>query len=54
MQCVYGSVISYIEVNGGFGPLEGYGSTPDSTTAALRILAETGKLKAPAVQLTKN
>src|SRR5574337_293389 len=35
----------YIPVNGGFGPIEGYGSTPDSTTAALRILAETGKIK---------
>lgn len=38
----------YIKMNGGFGPLEGYGSTPDSTTAALRILAETGVLKPPA------
>jgi prenyltransferase beta subunit len=37
----------YIKVNGGFGPLAGYGSTPDSTTTALRILAEIGKLKAP-------
>ncbi len=37
----------YIAVNGGFGPLIGYGSTPDSTTTALRILAEIGKLKAP-------
>ncbi len=37
----------YISVNGGFGPLEGYGSTPDSTTTALRILVEIGKLKAP-------
>ncbi len=35
----------YISVNGGFGPIEGYGSTPDSTTTALRILAETGTLK---------
>lgn len=38
----------YIKVNGGFGPLEGYGSTPDSTTTGLRILAEIGKLKVPA------
>lgn len=38
----------YIKVNGGFGPLEGYGSTPDSTTAGLRILAEIGMLKVPA------
>jgi prenyltransferase beta subunit len=37
----------YIKANGGFGPLEGYGSTPDSTTTGLRILAEIGKLKAP-------
>lgn len=37
----------YVKVNGGFGPLEGYGSTPDSTTTALRILAEIGKIKAP-------
>lgn len=35
----------YIKVNGGFGPLEGYGSTPDSTTTALRVLAEIGKAK---------
>ncbi|WP_129124787.1 prenyltransferase/squalene oxidase repeat-containing protein [Geomonas oryzae] len=35
----------YIKVNGGFGPLEGYGSTPDSTTTALRILSEIGKAK---------
>ncbi|HEY6872142.1 MAG TPA: hypothetical protein VI298_05360, partial [Geobacteraceae bacterium] len=35
----------YIKVNGGFGPLEGYGSTPDSTATGLRILAELGKLK---------
>ena len=37
----------YIPVNGGFGPLEGYGSTPDSTTTAVRILAEIGRIKAP-------
>jgi prenyltransferase beta subunit len=41
----------YISVNGGFGPLEGYGSTPDSTTTALRILVEIGKLKAPTTSL---
>jgi hypothetical protein len=35
----------YIKVNGGFGPLEGYGSTPESTTAGLRVLAELDKLK---------
>ena len=35
----------YIKVNGGFGPLEGYGSTPDSTTTGLRVLAEIDKLK---------
>ncbi len=39
----------YIPVNGGFGPLEGYGSTPDSTSTALRILVEIGKLKTPAM-----
>jgi hypothetical protein len=38
----------YIPVNGGFGPIEGYGSTPDSTATALRILAETGALKGDA------
>ena len=43
----------YIKVNGGFGPLEGYGSTPDSTTTGLRILAEIGKLKAPGAPATK-
>ena len=35
----------YIKVNGGFGPLEGYGSTPDSTTVGLQVLAELDKLK---------
>lgn len=39
----------YIRVNGGFGPMEGYGSTPDSTTTALRILAEVGRVKGPGV-----
>ncbi len=43
----------YIKVNGGFGPLEGYGSTPDSTTTGLRILTEIGKLKAPGVPAAK-
>ena len=37
----------YIKVNGGFGPIEGYGSTPDSTTTALRVLSEIGKVKGP-------
>lgn len=37
----------YIPTNGGFGPIVGYGSTPDSTTTALRILAEMGSLKTP-------
>lgn len=37
----------YVPVNGGFGPLVGYGSTPDSTTTAIRILTETRKLKSP-------
>ncbi len=35
----------YIPINGGFGPLLGYGSTPDSTATALRILVETGYLR---------
>ncbi len=38
----------YVPTNGGFGPIVGYGSTPDSTTTAIRILAEMGKLKTPA------
>jgi prenyltransferase beta subunit len=42
----------YIPLNGGFGPLEGYGSTPDSTTTAIRILAETGKLKTSGISNT--
>lgn len=37
----------YIATNGGFGPLVGYGSTPDSTTTALRVLTEIGTLKEP-------
>lgn len=43
----------YIKVNGGFGPLEGYGSTPDSTATALRILAEVGRVKGPGVLTAK-
>lgn len=43
----------YIKVNGGFGPLEGYGSTPDSTTTAVRILAEIGRTKGQAVSVAK-
>jgi prenyltransferase beta subunit len=43
----------YIKVNGGFGPLEGYGSTPDSTTTALHILAEIGRLKGPGLVLAR-
>jgi prenyltransferase beta subunit len=35
----------YIKANGGFGPIIGYGSSPDSTTTGLRVLAELGKLK---------
>lgn len=37
----------YIPINGGFGPLTGYGSTPDSTTTALRIMTATGSLRIP-------
>lgn len=37
----------YIKVNGGFGPILGYGSTPDSTTAGIRLLVAIGKLKEP-------
>jgi len=37
----------YVPINGGFGPIVGYGSTPDSTASAIRILAGVGKLKAP-------
>lgn len=43
----------YVPVNGGFGPQPGYGSTPDSTAAAIRILAETGKLNAPGALAAK-
>ncbi len=35
----------YVPMNGGFGPIVGYGSTPDSTTTAIRILAEMGRFK---------
>jgi len=38
----------YISFNGGFGPILGFGSTPDSTTNGLRLLVEIGKLKEPA------
>ncbi len=39
----------YIKQNGGFGPIPGYGSTPDSTFLGLRLLVGAGKLKAPGV-----
>ena len=39
----------YIKQNGGFGPIPGYGSTPDSTFLGLHLLVGAGKLKAPAV-----
>lgn len=39
----------YISVNGGFGPLPGYGSTPDSTFLGLHILTGMGSLKEPIV-----
>jgi len=44
----------YIKVNGGFGPLEGYGSTPDSTATGLRVLAELDKLKGVHVKAPKS
>jgi prenyltransferase beta subunit len=37
----------YIPVNGGFGPIHGYGSAPDPTYFGIRSLAEIGILKAP-------
>lgn len=37
----------YIPINGGFGPIHGYGSAPDPTYFALRGLAEIGVLKNP-------
>jgi prenyltransferase beta subunit len=39
----------YLEVNGGFGPMHGYGSAPESTAAALEILSEIGALKGSGV-----
>jgi prenyltransferase beta subunit len=38
----------YIPVNGGFGPIHGYGSAPDPTYFGIRGLAEIGILKTPA------
>lgn len=38
----------YIPVNGGFGPIHGYGSAPDPTYFGIRDLAELGVLKSPA------
>lgn len=35
--------------NGSFGAMEAYPPSPDSTTTALRILAEIGKLKPPSM-----
>lgn len=37
----------YIPVNGGFGPLHGYGSAPDPTYYGIQGLAEAGILKKP-------
>jgi prenyltransferase beta subunit len=37
----------YVKQNGGFGPIPGYGSTPDSTFLGLRLLVGAGKLKTP-------
>jgi prenyltransferase beta subunit len=37
----------YIPVNGGFGPIHGYGSAPDPTYFGLQGLAEVGVLKRP-------
>jgi hypothetical protein len=37
----------YIPVNGGFGPIHGYGSAPDPTYFGIRGLAELGILKRP-------
>jgi prenyltransferase beta subunit len=37
----------YIPVNGGFGPIHGYGSAPDPTYFGLQGLAEAGVLKKP-------
>jgi prenyltransferase beta subunit len=38
----------YIPVNGGFGPIHGYGSAPDPTYFGIQGLAELGVLKRPA------
>ncbi|HEX9021748.1 MAG TPA: prenyltransferase/squalene oxidase repeat-containing protein, partial [Nitrospirota bacterium] len=38
----------YIPVNGGFGPIHGYGSAPDPTYFGIKALAELGVLKRPA------
>jgi prenyltransferase beta subunit len=43
----------YIPVNGGFGPIHGYGSAPDPTYFGIRSLAEIGVLKMPAEILLK-
>jgi prenyltransferase beta subunit len=37
----------YIPVNGGFGPIRGYGSAPDPTYFGIKGLAELGVLKKP-------
>ncbi len=37
----------YIPVNGGFGPIHGYGSAPDPTFFGIQCLAELGVLKTP-------
>jgi prenyltransferase beta subunit len=37
----------YIPVNGGFGPIHGYGSAPDPTYFGIQGLAELGVLKIP-------
>lgn len=38
----------YIPVNGGFGPIHGYGSAPDPTFFGIKALAEMSVLKKPA------
>jgi prenyltransferase beta subunit len=38
----------YIPVNGGFGPIHGYGTAPDPTFFGIKGLAELGVLKRPA------
>jgi prenyltransferase beta subunit len=37
----------YIPVNGGFGPIHGYGTAPDPTYFGIRSVAELGVLKEP-------